>query len=52
MEKQIILNRIERLERLAAIARKDKLVNKCQQAYWLISRLHSQLNELLKPASY
>ena len=46
MKKQLILTRIQRIERLAAIARQDKLVNKCQQAYWLLKACYNQLNEL------
>jgi hypothetical protein len=46
MEKQIVLQRINRVEKLAAIARENKTINKCYQAYWLLERLNKRIYEL------
>lgn len=47
MRKETLLNRIARLERLAKIAREDKLLDRVMLAYCLIKRCYSELTELL-----
>ena len=48
MEKQILLSRISRLERLAQYAREDKYVDKCRQAYRLLAQNYEKLNKLME----